>query len=70
MDIKTCLGHIGWSCHQTQCFEERFCYVSLTDKVSKHPDSLEHIDNVEEDHYHAVLTDVEDQGGDHFQIPI
>ena len=44
--------------------------VSLADEVPKHPDSLEHVDAVQKDHQHAVLADVEDQGGDNFQIPI
>ena len=59
-----------WSGDQTQCFEERLSDVPLADEVSEDPDTLEHVDAVEKDDHHAVLGDVEDEGGDNFQIPV
>ena len=42
----------------------------MTNEVPKDPDSLEHVDAVEEDDHHTVLADVEDQGGDDLEVPV
>ena len=44
--------------------------VSLADEVPKHPDSLEHVDAVQKEHENSVQSDVEDQRGEYFQIPV
>ena len=44
--------------------------VSLADEVPKHPDSLEHVDAVQNQDEHSVLSLVEDQRGRYFQIPV
>ena len=61
------LCHIGWSGYKV---EESIFDVSLANEVPKHPDSLEHIDTVQEEDEHSVQSDVEDQRGEYFQIPV
>ena len=44
--------------------------VSLADEVPKDPDSLEHVDAVQKEDEYSVQSDVEDQRGEYFQIPV
>ena len=64
------LWHIGWSGHEVQGFVERIFDVSLTDEVSEHPDSLEHVDAVQKEDEYSVQSNVEHQWWEYFQIPV
>lgn len=61
------LCHIGWSGYKV---EESIFDVSLANEVTKHPDSLEHIDTVEKEDEYSVLSAVEDQRGSNLQVPV
>ena len=61
------LWNKGWSGEK---IVERVLNISLTDKVPEDPDSLEHVDAVENQDEDSVLSAVEDQRWCDLQIPV